>query len=61
MNLKNDIKATFDQVTGLDTDSEKFDYTMPHLNVYLIQMDYDIGSVILVLVKMMKEQWPHHF
>ena len=62
MNLKNDIKATFDQVTGLDTDSGKcFDYTTPHSNVYLTQMDYDIESVMLVLVKMMKEQLPHYF
>ena len=27
----------------------------------MIQMDYDIGSVILVLAKKMKEQWPHNF
>ena len=34
---------------------------MPHLNVYLIKIDYDIGSVVLIVAKIMKEQCPNIF
>ena len=63
MNLKNDIKAIFDQVTVLvDTDSGKM---FPLYNASFKRLPdldglrYQIGN--LMLAKMMKEQCPHHF
>ena len=34
---------------------------MSHSNVYLIKIDYDIGSVVLIVAKIMKEQCPNIF
>ena len=61
MNLKNDIKAIFDQVMGLDTDSGKM---FPLYNALFKRLPdpdglrYWIGN--LILAKMMKEEYPHY-
>ena len=34
---------------------------MSHLNVYLIKIDYEIRSVVLIVAKIMKEQCPNIF
>ncbi len=62
MNLKHDIKATFNQVTGLDTDSGKM-FRLYNASFKRLPdpdgLRYWISN--LVLGKMMKEQWPHNF